>query len=95
MHVAQQTYLPSSAVRARYGVSDMTIWRWLHKSDLGFPVPIRINTRRFWKLTELEAWEASRLAVEASDVVAEKNIQPDRSWDGGGREYDHQTARAI
>jgi len=61
MQVAQQTYLLSSAVRGRYGVSDMTIWRWLHNQKLGFPAPIRINGRRFWRLADLEAWEASRL----------------------------------
>jgi len=60
MQVPAQTYLQSSAVRARYGVSDMTIWRWLQNTSLGFPAPIRINSRRFWRLTELEAWEASR-----------------------------------
>jgi predicted DNA-binding transcriptional regulator AlpA len=62
----QQTYLPSSAVRARYGVSDMTIWRWLHNNKLRFPAPMRINSRRFWKLRDLEAWEASRSAVKPS-----------------------------
>jgi predicted DNA-binding transcriptional regulator AlpA len=47
MQVPAQTYLQSSAVRARYGVSDMTIWRWLQNTSLGFPAPIRINGRRF------------------------------------------------
>ena len=56
----QQTYLPAGQVRARYGVSDMSLWRWLRDKKLGFPHPLRINGRRFWKLAELEAWEASR-----------------------------------
>jgi predicted DNA-binding transcriptional regulator AlpA len=60
MQVSQQVYLPSSAVRIRYSVSDMTLWRWLRNTELGFPAPLRINGRRFWRLTELEAWEASR-----------------------------------
>jgi len=55
-----QTYLPASQVRARYGVSDMSLWRWLKNEDLAFPHPIRINNRRFWRLNDLEAWEASR-----------------------------------
>ena len=62
MQGPQQTYLPSSAVRARYGVSDMTLWRWLHNNKLGFPVPMRVNGRRFWRLADLETWEASRWA---------------------------------
>jgi hypothetical protein len=39
-------YRKSAQVRARYGgVSDMTLWRWLHDEQLGFPQPIRINGR--------------------------------------------------
>jgi predicted DNA-binding transcriptional regulator AlpA len=63
---SDQTYLPAAHVRKRYGVSDMAIWRWLHNEALSFPHPIRINRRRFWKLTELEAWEASRGKTEAA-----------------------------
>jgi predicted DNA-binding transcriptional regulator AlpA len=65
----QTTYLPAGAVRARYGVSDMSLWRWLHDKGLGFPAPIRINRRRFWKLAELEAWEASRAIREANNAA--------------------------
>ena len=36
-----QTYLPASQVRTRYGVSDMSLWRWLRDDALGFPHPIR------------------------------------------------------
>lgn len=56
------TYLPIAAVRARYGnVSDVTIWRWMRDPRMNFPAPMRANSRhRLWKLSELEAWEASR-----------------------------------
>lgn len=53
-------YLSSAAVRARYGRSDMTLWRWLSDKDLGFPQPLRIQRRRLWRLSDLEAWEAER-----------------------------------
>jgi predicted DNA-binding transcriptional regulator AlpA len=56
----EQAYLPAAAVRARYGVSDMSLWRWLRDEALRFPAPIRINNRRFWRLAELEKWESSR-----------------------------------
>ena len=49
--------LPATPVRARYGVSDMTIFRWLNDEKLGFPKPIRINGRRYWRLAELQAFE--------------------------------------
>ncbi|WP_267359858.1 MULTISPECIES: hypothetical protein [unclassified Methylobacterium] len=50
--------LPSNVTRSRYGVSDMTIFRWLADPKLGFPQPIRINGRRYWRLAELQAFEA-------------------------------------
>jgi predicted DNA-binding transcriptional regulator AlpA len=44
-------------VRARYGdVSDMWLHRRLRDSD--FPKPLVINGRRFWRISDLEAWEA-------------------------------------
>ena len=69
MESHQTTFLPAGAVRARYGVSDMSVWRWLHDEALGFPSPIRINGRRFWKLAELKAWEASRATKDASNAA--------------------------
>jgi predicted DNA-binding transcriptional regulator AlpA len=69
MESHQTTYLPAGAVRTRYGVSDMSLWRWLRDEALGFPAPIRINRRRFWKLAELEAWEASRAPREVSNAA--------------------------
>jgi len=60
MQDLHQTYLPAASVRARYGVSDMSLWRWLRDEALGFPAPIRIKRRRFWALDDLKAWEASR-----------------------------------
>jgi predicted DNA-binding transcriptional regulator AlpA len=66
----QKTYLPAVAVRTRYGVSDMSIFRWLRKEELQFPQPIRINGRRFWKLTELEEWEATRPTRGGANAMA-------------------------
>lgn len=62
------TYLPASAVRVRYGgISDVTLWRWVRSH--GFPAPIKPNGRhRLWKLSELEAYEASR--AEAATQAA-------------------------
>jgi predicted DNA-binding transcriptional regulator AlpA len=64
-----QVYLPAGHVRSRYGVSDMSLWRWLRDDALGFPQPIRINRRRFWRLSELKAWEASRAVHEQREAA--------------------------
>jgi predicted DNA-binding transcriptional regulator AlpA len=53
-------FLNSRQVRDRYGqVSDMWVWRRLDE-DEGFPKPIRIKGRRFWRRADLEAWEATQ-----------------------------------
>ncbi|SOR30303.1 Prophage CP4-57 regulatory [Methylorubrum extorquens] len=50
--------LPAAQVRARYKVSDMTVFRWLADAKLGFPQPLRINGRRYWRIADLQAFEA-------------------------------------
>jgi predicted DNA-binding transcriptional regulator AlpA len=66
----QGTFLPAAKVRERYGVSDMSLWRWLRDSDLAFPKPIYIRGRRFWRLADLETWEAARQKAARPGTVA-------------------------
>lgn len=54
-------YLTQPKVRRRYGVSDMTVWRWVHDSRLGFPQPIQIGRRNYFKLSELEEFERKQV----------------------------------
>src|SRR5262245_26005409 len=54
---ADDKFLSAAQVRARYGgVSDMWLSRRL-RDDSGFPSPMVIEGRRFWKLSDLVAWE--------------------------------------
>ena len=51
------TFVPSRQVRRRYGdTSEMWIERRLRDAS-GFPLPIKLGGRRYWRLDELEAWE--------------------------------------
>ena len=53
--------ITSAAVRhLSGGISDMTIWRWLHDPNLGFPKPHYIRGRRYWAEAEILAWLESR-----------------------------------
>lgn len=56
--------LPATSVRLRYGVSDMTLGRWLANPPLEFPQPIRINGRRYWRMADLLAFEARQASKE-------------------------------
>jgi len=50
--------IPARIVRAELGgISDMTLWRWLHRPDLQFPQPVVIARRRYWRRTDLEDWK--------------------------------------
>jgi predicted DNA-binding transcriptional regulator AlpA len=52
-------YLPARVVWERYGVTSMTLYRWI-ASDLDFPAPVYLGRFRYWKIADLLAWEASR-----------------------------------
>ena len=50
----RERLLSAPATKRLFGnVSDMSLWRWLHDSSLGFPEPIVIRKRRFWRLGDL------------------------------------------
>ncbi|HDR28858.1 MAG TPA: DNA-binding protein [Rhodovulum sp.] len=56
----EQTFLTGPQVQARYRRTHVTIWRWVRDPNLGFPQPIKINRHNFWRLADLEAWEAAQ-----------------------------------
>ena len=61
-HQATDTFLNSRQVRERYGhASEM--WLWRRERDGDFPRPLRIRGRRFWRLSELIAYEAAQAQV--------------------------------
>jgi predicted DNA-binding transcriptional regulator AlpA len=41
-------------------ISDMSLHRWLADSDLGFPRPITIARRRYWREADVVRWLESR-----------------------------------
>lgn len=57
---ADELYFPSPMVCARYHISDMTLWRWCKDERMQFPEPIYFGRYRYWKLSELVAWERDR-----------------------------------
>ena len=60
---SQRRFLTAPQVCARYKKSNMSLHRWLHDDELGFPKPaMHINSRRLWLESDLLAWEDSRIA---------------------------------
>jgi predicted DNA-binding transcriptional regulator AlpA len=58
--VTSEGFLPARSVWERYGVTSMTLYRWLADERTGFPKPIYLGRFRYWKIADLVAWEASR-----------------------------------
>ena len=57
---AAQTFLTGPQVQERYQKSHVTVWRWIRDPDLAFPQPMKINRLNYWRLSDLEAWEAAQ-----------------------------------
>lgn len=57
--------IPASEVRQLCGdVSDMTIHRWMNRTDLNFPKPVYIGRRRYWREADIIVW------LDAREVAA-------------------------
>ena len=64
----ESEFLGATQVRRRYGdMSDMTLWRWLNNPEMGFPRPYYFGRLRFWRRSDLEAWEAMQLGARQRD----------------------------
>ncbi len=55
-------FLTGPQVRARYSITDMSLWRWLRDPMIRFPQPtMRVKNRRYWLEADLIAWERAQL----------------------------------
>jgi predicted DNA-binding transcriptional regulator AlpA len=50
-----EVFLNSNQIRQRYGVTEMGLWRWMKEEK--FPTPMTIGNRRYWKLSDIQAFE--------------------------------------
>lgn len=68
--LASDRLLPARKVWERYGVADRTLDRWLTRPELRFPRPVVVNRRRYFRESDLLAWERFRAASTISVMVA-------------------------
>jgi len=53
--------IPGRKVREMLGISAVTLWRWRHDKNLGFPQPSKINDRLYFPRGQVLEWlEAQR-----------------------------------
>ncbi|PJO47188.1 helix-turn-helix transcriptional regulator [Brucella pituitosa] len=55
-----QKLITGPQVIERYHITPQTLGRWVKDATLGFPKPISIRRRNFWKSEDLDAFEASK-----------------------------------
>ena len=61
MTTATKKYLSNQKVRARYGIGNTTLYRWINDDEINFPKPKQLGHRCVrWLESELEKWEAQR-----------------------------------
>jgi hypothetical protein len=59
-HIEPGGYLAAKRVQERYDITDRTLDRWLNNPEIDFPRPMVVNGRRYFRETELVAWERKR-----------------------------------
>jgi predicted DNA-binding transcriptional regulator AlpA len=67
--VGGDVLLPTHLVLARYDIVDRTLDRWLADEAMAFPRPLVIYRRRYFRQSEIEAWERHRAAAMASTAA--------------------------
>lgn len=82
--VPERRYIKSNAVLDRYGITAMTLYRWIRDSKLGFPKPVVINGVRFFALVELDAFDERRRSIAGNNSGERRANQPD-ALDGSGQ----------
>ena len=64
-----ETYITAPQLRARFGGrSDVWLWRLLNDERANFPKPIMVRRYRYFRLSEIEAWEESNRAKPKQEV---------------------------
>ena len=63
--LATSDHCGSAWVMKYFGISKVTLWRWLNKRpDLDFPKPFLINGRKYWVKSQIQSWaEAQKVAA--------------------------------
>jgi predicted DNA-binding transcriptional regulator AlpA len=53
-------FIPGPKLRAKLGISAVTLWRWRHDKKCGFPAPTVINGRLYFAVAAVSAWIAKQ-----------------------------------
>jgi predicted DNA-binding transcriptional regulator AlpA len=63
MATENETYLKTNQVRERYG-NCSAMWIERRMKEHGFPAPVYFGALRFWRMSDLVAWDAAQIKGE-------------------------------
>jgi predicted DNA-binding transcriptional regulator AlpA len=69
-----ETWLTGPQIARRFGISSMSLWRWLNDPKLAFPRPTQIRERNYWRLGDIVAWERRAAASTAKRASAKAEV---------------------
>jgi predicted DNA-binding transcriptional regulator AlpA len=58
-----EDFIPGPKLRAKLGISAVTLWRWRHDEACNFPAPKVINGRLYFPLAAVSDWLARQQEV--------------------------------
>ena len=65
------TWLNSTDTSREVGLkARMSLWRWVNDPKVGFPPPILMNGRNYWRLGAIRQWRAGKTAAAAAAAAA-------------------------
>ena len=57
-------FIPGPKLRAKFGISAVTLWRWRHEKKSGFPAAKMINGRLYFPVGAVTTWLAKQPDAE-------------------------------
>jgi predicted DNA-binding transcriptional regulator AlpA len=61
--------LPTRQVASRYGVTIRSVDRWSADPELGFPAPVKINTRNYFDEAEFDEFDRRRANARETEAA--------------------------
>lgn len=64
--IEKQRWVRNKQLCEHLGISEMTLWRWMHKQpELKFPTPSIVNGISFHNLDAIDAWLKKRATARS------------------------------
>jgi predicted DNA-binding transcriptional regulator AlpA len=70
-----QIWLTAPQVARRFGITAMTLWRWMHDPELDFPTPVQRRKRNYFDAGAIAEWERRTAVGVASKCTRARKAE--------------------